>query len=68
MDYEGASVGSNGTLTLENIAMIGGDAVSAIADGITMDNKSTVRGDTITGVEPQEMDIVPDSEYDLGRT
>ncbi len=61
--HDGASVGSNGTLTLENIASIGGDAISAIADGITIDNMANVRGDTITGVDPQEIDIIPDEEY-----
>ena len=63
LDHTGAAVGSNGTLFLDNIASIGGDALSAVEDGITIDNMATVRGDTITGVDPQDIDIIPDEEY-----
>jgi len=56
-------VGSNGTVTLQNTATIGGNAQTATPDGITQDFVSTIVGDTTTGVDSVEIDIVSDSEY-----
>lgn len=64
LDHTDATVGSNGELLLENIASVGGDVISAVEGGITIDNEAVVRGDTITGVDPREIDIIDSSEYD----
>lgn len=56
-------IGSNGTVTLQNTATVGGDAQTATPDGITQDAASTIVGDTTTGVDSVEIDIVSDSEY-----
>jgi hypothetical protein len=63
LDHDLATVGSNDSLILENIASVGGDAISAIEGGIVIDNKALVRGDTVTGVDPRDIDIVDESEY-----
>jgi len=63
LDYTLATVGSNGTLYLDNIAVVGGDAISAIEGGVIIDNKALVRGDTISGVDPFPIDDVPAAEF-----
>lgn len=67
LGHELADVGSNDSLILDNIASIGGDAVSAIEGGVVIDNMAVVRGDTITGIEPVPVDIVDSSEFDWAR-
>lgn len=63
LDHTLASIGSNGELTIINIASVGGDAISAIEGGITIDNMAVVRGDTMTGVDPRDLEIVDSTEY-----
>lgn len=67
LDHELATVGSNDSLILDNIASVGGDALSAIEGGLVIDNKALVRGDTATGVDPREVEIIDESEYDWAR-
>ncbi|UCE25717.1 MAG: pilus assembly PilX N-terminal domain-containing protein [Candidatus Zixiibacteriota bacterium] len=63
LDHELATVGSNDSLLLDHIASVGGDAISAIEGGVVIDNQALVQGDTITGVEPRETDIIDVWEY-----
>ncbi len=58
------SIGSNGTITLQDASTVGGDASSATPGGITIDGGSAVTGDTSSTVDSVSMDIIPDSEYD----
>jgi len=61
-------VGSNGTIFVDNVATIGGDVVSALDTGITISWTSSVSGDTISGADPREVEIVPQEEFDWAET
>ncbi|UCD64440.1 MAG: hypothetical protein JSW34_03130 [Candidatus Zixiibacteriota bacterium] len=68
LDLDEGDVASNGPLDFIHTAVVGGDASSATAGGISIDPNSTVCGDTASGVEPYVIQTVPDSVYDWART
>ena len=61
-------IASNGTITLENTAVVGGDASAVIPDGIDLCATCTVHGDTTTNIEPYEQDPVADSLFTWAET
>ncbi len=61
-DLEG-DIGSNGYMTMTNSSLVGGDASSAIEDGIALENIADVLGDTTTGIARNELDVVSDAQY-----
>lgn len=61
---DGGTVGSNGTVELQNNSLVGGDAVSAKdSGGVIIGMGASVTGDTTSNVDSLSMSIVPDSEY-----
>lgn len=62
-------VASNGTVTLDNAANVGGDASSATTDGVTVCATCTVMEDVNEGVDSVEIDPVdPDDLADAAAT
>jgi hypothetical protein len=64
-DSVDGDVASNGTMVFTNTAIVGGDASTADADGISLCATCTVMGDTATNIDPYIFPVIPDSLYDL---
>jgi len=59
----GASVGTNGNLLLRDSAVVGGDVFVGNTGTYDIDSSVTILGDLITDKPPQDMPIVPASEF-----
>ena len=57
-------VASNGTVALDNSALVGGDASSVIDTGVTVCATCSVSGDVNNGVEPIPLDPIPEAPAD----
>jgi len=57
-------VGSNGTISVNNGAFIGGDVATSQTGGATVNGGATVTGTISSDAPQQDLDIVPQSEFD----
>ncbi|UCD65070.1 MAG: hypothetical protein JSW34_06465 [Candidatus Zixiibacteriota bacterium] len=67
-DVLGGDVASNGEVMITNSAIIGGDASSALADGVDLCPTCSVRGDLANGVDPYVVDPLPQEEFDYAHS
>lgn len=62
--YTDGDIASNGTVTLDNAAVVGGDASSAIEGGVVVDLTSTVYEDVNDDVDSVLLDPIDQELYD----
>ena len=62
------NIGTNATVTLSQDATVGGDAIVAVPGGISFGQSAQVLGDTITGADSLDLNIISDSEYVWAQT
>jgi Tfp pilus assembly protein PilX len=62
------NVGSNGYVSIFNSTSIGGNASSATSGGMYMDREDAVTGDTATGVDPLDMNMIDSSQFSWAET
>ncbi len=63
-DTIGGDLGSNGTISVNNGGIIGGDVSTSLVGGADIDAGAIVTGDVTDEAPEQEMQIIPQSEYD----
>ncbi|MCH7689679.1 MAG: pilus assembly PilX N-terminal domain-containing protein [candidate division Zixibacteria bacterium] len=61
------SIGSNGMVITAQFVTIGGDVSTASDTGLSINNKTTINGDTTSNVDSSVFNVVPESEYDSAR-
>ncbi|MEA1981658.1 MAG: hypothetical protein U9N54_11905, partial [candidate division Zixibacteria bacterium] len=59
-----ADIGSNDTVFIENNAWVGGNASSALEDGVVIFDSSSVKGELADNVDENIVPDIPQSEYD----
>jgi hypothetical protein len=62
--YEGGDVGSNNSISVNNMAVIGGYVSTATAGGLTINVGATVTGTTSDTAPEQDLPTIPDEEFD----
>lgn len=62
------NIGTNATVTLSQDATVGGDVIVAVPGGISFGQSAQVLGDTITGADSLDLNIISDSEYVWAQT
>ncbi|MCP4705189.1 MAG: hypothetical protein GY865_11305 [candidate division Zixibacteria bacterium] len=58
------SVGSNGNIIVKNGAFVGGDVVTSLAGGASVNPGATVTGDVADDVPEVDLPLIPQSEFD----
>jgi hypothetical protein len=64
VDTLGGDIGSNGNITVYNGAVVGGDVVTSLTGGASVNPGATIYGDVADDLPAQDLPEIPQSEFD----